>query len=396
MKIRLGITAPLQSTRDESRLLLPRIVERNYNVAADLPQHLWVEATAPLVTEIASLKTERAGAAYALRGTMPADAAGTGIRMRGAPARLAWTPDPVQPGAVIRQQPALTRWQPDRVVFVIDSSAGMEAVRKQLGGLHYRFPAHAEFAVIVATDAGYRVAMPPKPMTATTRVDTGIRRCEGGIDNLPALLSGLELAAQARRGAVVWIHGPQPLNDDVSSLRQWWERRPDGPRLYALQAVPGPDRVLEAADGVASVYPVASSGQLADDLSRLYGEWDGRVITWERARVTRPGALAGAAKTSDHLARLWAADQVRALRAAGNPADIEMAIAIARRYHLVTPVTGAVVLETTQQYNDAGLDPLPQGTVPTIPEPEVWLLLAAAALVLLVAAWRKRRACPAA
>lgn len=42
------------------------------------------------------------------------------------------------------------------------------------------------------------------------------------------------------------------------------------------------------------------------------------------------------------------------------------------------------------------IDPVPAGSVPTIPEPEVWVLLVVAALVLLAAWWRRRRACASA
>jgi hypothetical protein len=41
------------------------------------------------------------------------------------------------------------------------------------------------------------------------------------------------------------------------------------------------------------------------------------------------------------------------------------------------------VLETQQQYDAAGLQPVPEGTVPTIPEPEEWALMLVALGVLL-------------
>lgn len=45
-------------------------------------------------------------------------------------------------------------------------------------------------------------------------------------------------------------------------------------------------------------------------------------------------------------------------------------------YQLVTPVSGAVVLETQQQYVPTGLTPVDPQTVPAIPEPGTWALLA--------------------
>ncbi len=394
MKIRLGITAPLQG---DGALVLPTIIERNYGLGGDLRQQLWVEGDAPLATTIKDVKMERAADAFAVRGAMAVESGKASvIRVKQPPAKLAWTPDPARPGAVIVQRPAPVVWKPDRVVFVLDGSAGMRAVETHLPRIMDHFPPNVEYAVVAVTDAGSVLAMPIQPYAALhIPLQTGITRFAGGVDNLPALLRGLELAAEAKRGAVIWIHGAQPLDADLSALTQWWERRPDGPRLYALQVAPGPNRVLEAGEGVASLATVAYTGSLGDDLSCLYGRWSERQPTWVRERV--PGTRVGSGeKTSNHLARLWAADQVRKLRATGKPADIEMAIAIAARYHLVTPVTGAVVLENAQQYKDNGLEPVDAGSVPTIPEPEEWLLLLVAALVAGIVWWRKRRACPAA
>ena len=50
-------------------------------------------------------------------------------------------------------------------------------------------------------------------------------------------------------------------------------------------------------------------------------------------------------------------------------------LSLAVRYQLVTPVSGAVVLETAEQYRQPVLQPVDAGTVPTIPEPEMVALL---------------------
>jgi hypothetical protein len=63
---------------------------------------------------------------------------------------------------------------------------------------------------------------------------------------------------------------------------------------------------------------------------------------------------------------------------------------LAVHYQLVTPVSGAVVLETAEQYRAAGLQPVDAGTVPTIPEPEMVILVAIAGLFLAWLLYRKR------
>jgi len=69
----------------------------------------------------------------------------------------------------------------------------------------------------------------------------------------------------------------------------------------------------------------------------------------------------------------------------------EQATSLAATYQLVTPLTGAVVLETREQYERAGLEPVKSGTVPTIPEPEEWLLMFTVATILAWMLFQRRR-----
>ena len=69
--------------------------------------------------------------------------------------------------------------------------------------------------------------------------------------------------------------------------------------------------------------------------------------------------------------RLWAKQEVLHLIA---QREQKKAIALASEHQLVTPVTGAVVLETQEQYDEMGLTPVPFDAVPSIPEPSTWAL----------------------
>jgi hypothetical protein len=82
---------------------------------------------------------------------------------------------------------------------------------------------------------------------------------------------------------------------------------------------------------------------------------------------------------------------VTRILSARNASLEEAAITLAVRYQLVTPVSGAVVLETAEQYRAAGLKPVDAGTVPTIPEPETLSLLVIASVFLAWLFYRKQR-----
>ena len=96
------------------------------------------------------------------------------------------------------------------------------------------------------------------------------------------------------------------------------------------------------------------------------------------------------ANASSHVVRLWVFDQIRALFKARK---IAQAVQLAAQYQLVTPVSGAVVLETAQQFKDAGLTPADPATVPVVPEPSTWMLLFVGICLFGVWLRRSRVAC---
>jgi hypothetical protein len=109
-----------------------------------------------------------------------------------------------------------------------------------------------------------------------------------------------------------------------------------------------------------------------------------------RQRLPRApgGAEPAGSRTSEHLARLFAYDEVERL-AAGK--QRKAALELAAAHKLVTSVSGAVVLENAQQYKEAGLAQPGLDNVPSVPEPAFWALLACAVLMLSIAVKFSRR-----
>jgi hypothetical protein len=176
-------------------------------------------------------------------------------------------------------------------------------------------------------------------------------------------------------------------------IRQRWERRPDGPGLFELQAITGVNKIVESLDGFNQARSLPRTGLVSDDLKMLFDRWQGNIPAFEisRNRVDPADRPTDEAKeTSGHLARLWAYDQINSMIQQKGPDYLEQAVTTATSYQLVTPVSGAVVLETQQQYKRAGLQPVDPATVPTIPEPEVWALLIIAAIALAWVVFRER------
>jgi hypothetical protein len=154
------------------------------------------------------------------------------------------------------------------------------------------------------------------------------------------------------------------------------------PVIHDVMAAPGPNRLAESLHrsgalrrGPALLDPQAD---LAAFLGTLAVEHEEIAWNWRRSPAA-PEDLGTPAW--DHLARQWAIDAVDSPLSEIPEIDRP---ALAARYQLVTRVSGAVVLETKEQFERHGLtpvDPAAAPSIPGVPEPSssMLLLLAGAA-----------------
>lgn len=407
LKLRFGISAPLVlEDRARGLLRLPHFLNRNFSIPDEVKHSVWVESKRPLQAESNRMRAERPEVnRHALRGTYSdTELSGSAnvVRLeRDAEVTEVWTRDPSkQDGEVIRQfiregeTPV-----PSRIVLVVDTSQSMREHGAEIVAALKSLPANVETRLILADGNGaYEEGMSQHAASGSVGELTGLLAAasfEGGADNVPALTKAWEIASERPGGVVVWVHGSQGMEIwPVGELRRVIERRPVGTALYTLQAVNGRDRIEEGLDGVNSIKPVPRLGRLQSDLENLFTQLAGQRRTLELVRVSeklkQTTASPSGKETSAHLARLWANDEVARLITGQEKDANEKAVLVAAQYQLVTPVSGAVVLETAQQYERAGLQPVDAGTVPTIPEPEMVLLIAVVGAILLFMFYRQK------
>jgi Vault protein inter-alpha-trypsin domain len=385
MKIRFGVTAPL----DKGRWEMPRIVERNFGTVSTLGHAVWLQGDLgfKLTGTGKALASHRDGEGYSL----PAALGGNTVMDSGL--TLENDPLPTEPAVVwcedrfakagerflIREPVTLARPGSEKVVVVIDGSSSLAASKDWIIRA-LAAAAGEELSIILADDGARRVSLP----------ELKSYRFSGGRDNEPALREAILLAKET--GApVVWLHGPQAVGLSQSeAIQQLLERGTTKPIIHEMEAVPGPNRLAEAIyrsgclrRGPALIDPV---GDLADFLKDL--RMERRESSWNWKRAASSDGLAGR-KVWDQLARSWAAAAVEdpaVIMADGARAEL------AARYQLVTPFSGAVVLETQQQYKDHGLKPVDGDatpSIPTVPEPSAGILVMLAAAAALMR--RKRQ-----
>ncbi|HYG36196.1 MAG TPA: VIT domain-containing protein [Clostridia bacterium] len=402
MKLRMGITAPLTLTSsDIGCLRWPYIIERNFTIPESFQHSLWVQASQPIETIGSKLKSEpsRPGT-YALHGRFRDDelpGASNVLRVkRPIETTKVWTRETREGDGVAICQSIVTKpaSAPERVVVVVDGTQGVEQFYRGISAAMSKLPPGIDFALLLARD-GCEEIIPLQQGNAGLYQRVALRKFNspGGHDNAPALIRAWELAAQAKRSAIVWVHGPQPVVlDSVEELRQHFERSSNPPLLFELQTHTGPNRVVEALDGIKAVQSILRLGDPGDDLGRLFSSWSGQgnnfELVRERMSIEEISKNPPPKETSLHLARLWAAEEIARLSSARHFSE---AMQLATRYQLVTPVSGAVVLETKQQYDQAGLKPVAPESVPVVPEPSAGALLVIGFVLACCRHLRKRR-----
>ena len=214
----------------------------------------------------------------------------------------------------------------------------------------------------------------------------------GGQDNVPALVEALRKYHSAATAEdpikLYWFSGAQPIQlSGTESIRQLFERRTLNVEIVAC---------LSSRDYNA-LYELAPLSYCESLYLNSDGFLNKPTIQFEKLTVDKtlpPG--------SSHAYRIWLAEQTRKLarvtynqQASLGPAKFNAEIARiadnAAKAYLVTQLSGAVVLETDQQYKDNKLEAGDPNRVPTVPEFKRYALILGIGSLLYIGVRRSRR-----
>ncbi|MBE2214899.1 MAG: hypothetical protein IAE82_13590 [Opitutaceae bacterium] len=404
MKFRLGITFPLRPTPDgaAAEVCLPSVIESNFMIPGALQHSLWVSraGTDGVRVEDADTRSLRGpvgrDALRALFVRVSRDASVGRVVARG-----------VDDTAVIVQQLGRAKVPGRRLMIVVDGNprvlrgcgtalaqcvAGVGPVDTALWCALDR-PVHRDFPGPEAARAWLTEGVDAGEMSDANGGTVAIPR-RGGFDNGPALVAALtECAGSEGGGVVIWVHGPQVGSaGSAEAVRQVLERTQGRARLVTVCAVPGRNDLLDALDGRPEVRGAGAleAGALRQAILRQAG--DAAVDVTRHVEMASSVATGATVAPTRHLARLWAAEEAARLMARG-PARQAEAVALAVKHQVVTPVSGAVVLETQQQYDAHGLSPVDPASVPSVPERASILVVFLAGGAITAAAVIRRRVC---
>jgi hypothetical protein len=200
-----------------------------------------------------------------------------------------------------------------------------------------------------------------------------------GQDAVPALGHALDLAGPD--GVILWIHAAQPLLlQSPASLQARLSARRHM-RIIEVNVGTGGNRVADALAEENLLESAPWAGTLSQTLINTIASETSQKTELrlqrelQEAAPTDPNAVRG----NINLARLWAAGEVDRLVRGGATSDRDAATKLAIGHQLVTPVSGAVVLETKRQYEQNDLKPVTAVPIP----PAIWAMLAMLPLVYL-------------
>ena len=363
MKVRLGVTLPLQVALDgkSARFPAPALATRNFSVPSNL-------IGLPAV-ETVSLENPPAAVAVAK-----------------------FLGDSAQPTteAIVQTSSVGKPWRPSRVAFVIDTSLAMAGSMEATLAALAQTPANLTKEFYFTRDES-----PAKPETTLPQAVT----CCGGRPSLGTLMQAIDsLAAAGGPAALVWIHAGEPVVQQAGDALALKLRKNPQLRLYLCQVALGECPLVESmspSTGVVSLSADALLGGVGPALKRLFADWGAESWMSERRKVPVAEVPAAAAPASDHLGRLWAAEETARVFRTGDPVALEKAQKTALPWHIVTAATGAVVLETKEQFAATGLEQVPSSSVPTTPEPAAMLSLGVVVFVFVAVFFIRRRRCAA-
>ncbi len=404
MKIRIGITTPLAGDELDS-FRLPCIVERNFNINKEQIHDVWLESTNQLATANPDFEVTSEEPGFALSGFCSDTSLASNqssVAVIGDLQPTVWTRLSGHSNEILVQEIGEQQDSSRRgVTLVIDGSAGMKDSVKSLVRLLDERESLDIDKVIIAGDEVVDLDALRQSRNANPGKLVRQQIGKGGCDNVAALAAAISHARKADAPHIVWVHGPQPatLTPAWRLARKLKNRGEITIHDVAVQA--GTNRIVENEDVSAHFRSVARTGDLYEDLSVLIQ----KLSSPEKRMVRKWSLIPGDSRTEDELANksrtekiadLWANEKTLRMirRDTRETPTRKKAAEFAAAMHVVTPVSGAVVLETREQYDEFGLTPVDEigetFKVPASPEPGGFTLAFLAMLGLFGVARKKR------
>lgn len=363
LKLRLGIVAPLGlAGANHGVLALPSFEERNFQIDAE--HHLSLVSPKPLkIGSLIAGSTPAAGNQLALNANLKNADLSTSEALvhvdRDGSFSKAATADKFALDAtcnVLEQQVESFPRAPKQLAVVVDGSIGMAPAIEQVREALRELPDSMDSSLVFVTDVP-QILCKRGTHVKDASYQNGLNMltkasCEGGQNNFPELCKQIRdlQACRTEDASILWIHAAQPQDSaqELTALHRCLNTsRRQTPIIYDLQVVSGPNQGVDGVTAGTSVERVQRIGSTADDLRNLLAGWSGkcRTVSMQFQRNVPAEQLENCNPAPAALAQLWAAREINRKLNSSEPTDQKDALALASRYHLVSPISSAIALE---------------------------------------------------
>lgn len=388
MKIRIGISSPMYFiNKKESIFTLPQIVERNFSIDKNFNHNIWYDSKNYLMISDKSLSTDLVNNIYTLKGKInnsDLEKFPYSIKIkRDNEISESWAKDSVKPGYIVKQTINEKNNNPEEnITIVLDGSHETHKYIKEIASVIKNIPESVTTNIIIASDNVIEVKGRNNAKKADELISYSFI---GGHDNSEALNRAIEL----KSNNIIWLHGVQPefynseLSDTYNLLNNLERYKINGKynKIHEIQFGAGNNSITSDPKIYKYFKQIPITGNLSESIDNFIKKISisNTEIVFNRENIIKGGEITEN-QASLHLEKIWANENVYKLLENNLQND---AIKIASKYHIVTPVSGAVVLENKKQYKDNNLNPVKTSEVPTVPEPEEWVLIISVALFMI-------------
>jgi len=248
----------------------------------------------------------------------------------------------VKPLYVVQKLEHISAPAPKSLVVVVDGSLTMNKYAQELSGALKSLPGNVPTSIIVASDDAKRLEAIKLDRNADQLSKV---KFVGGQDNLRAVVKASELAGETKGGAVLWIHGPQPIFNEEKYIMPPYVA---APQFYDLPLGSGETDTFDFFKNHSEIGPFAqvprNASSVGRDLTAFFSKWqpntDGYAVKLSLTETKPKDAVVPSLEQAQELLTLQANDVVKDLI---SKRHIRRATNTSMAYGLVTPVCSTLI-----------------------------------------------------
>jgi len=359
MKVRFGITCPLQpQSRRSFNFEAPHLVAANFDYK-NASTEVKLESDGDIDANIEHPHMAKTNASHILTGSLKVDG-DKGYFFNSSRATdfnqiTTRASHSAEDSVICERLQSTPREALNRLAVVVEANTLLADQKKDLTSWLQNLPHNLEAKAIIA--GRHESATPMSISELIGKLNT--IKLDAGTKDSAALAQAKDFIGREKHAAILWIHGPQPIvfQDEESDLKSLMDRGSRRLKIYDCQL--GGPQANELANYMSKLdanacpkfITVGNSRSLKNRLDSLeqnqFAAGDDFVVERQKVHNSHKQEVVQNFPTVSRVSSIWAADEARKCV---NLGDSGAAIMLGTAYRVVTPVTGAVVMETQRDY----------------------------------------------